>query len=149
MTEPLNSNTEPIKLPLRRLDGSLIGEDVELDSRVFGVPRNNHVLYLAVKAEMTNQRQGTRATLTKGLVSGGGRKPFNQKGRGTARSGSTRSPIWRGGGVIFGPQPQIFAMKLPQKVKRLARRIAFSVKCQAGAIDLVEDYQFEEPKTQR
>lgn len=148
MTEQ-TPNTEPITLPLRRFDGSLTGENVELDPRIFGVERNNHVLYLAVKTEQTNQRHGTRATLTKGLVSGGGKKPFNQKGRGTARSGSSRSPIWKGGGVIFGPEPHEFSMKLPRKVKQLARKIAFSVKRLAGAIELVEDFTFDEPKTKR
>jgi len=142
-------NTMPITLPLRRIDGSLTGENLTLDPRIFGVERNNHVLYLAVKTELTNQRHGTRATLTKGLVSGGGKKPFNQKGRGTARAGSSRSPVWRGGGTIFGPQPQTFSMKMPRKMKQLARRIAFSVKAAAGAIELVEDFKLDEPKTKR
>lgn len=138
-----------LKLPLKRIDGSNTGTDIELDSDIFGVPRNDHVLYLSVKAEMTNRRQGTRATLTRAMVRGGGRKPWRQKGRGAARAGTIRSPIWKGGGVTFGPQPQVFSMKLPRKVRRLARRIALSVKARDGFINIIEDFDLEQPKTKR
>lgn len=142
-----NSPMQSLKLPVMRLDGSSTGETVELDPRLFGLERNDHVLYLAVKTEMTNRRQGTRAIKGRSYVSGGGRKPWKQKGRGTARSGSTRSPIWRGGGTMHGPQPIDFQMKLPRKVKRLARRVALSVKAQNQSITLLEDFDFEKPKT--
>jgi large subunit ribosomal protein L4 len=138
-----------LKLPVKRLDGTLTGETIELDPRLFGLERNDHVLYLAVKAELSNRRQGTHATKTRALVSGGGKKPWHQKGRGTARSGSTRSPVWRAGGTMHGPQPHDHLLKVPVKVRRLARRVAFSVKAQSGCIDLVEDFDFNEPKTKR
>lgn len=136
-----------MKLPVYRTDGTASGEEVELDARLFGIPRNDHVLYLAVKTEMTNRRQGNHSTKTRAEVRGGGKKPFNQKGRGGARAGSIRSPIWRGGGVIFGPQPLDHSMKMPKKAKRLARRVALSVKAQTNAITLIEDFDFPQPKT--
>jgi len=138
-----------IQIPVRRLDGSPTGEQVTLDPEVFGLPRNDHVMYLAVKAELANRRQGTHATKTRALVSGGGRKPWKQKGRGGARAGSTRSPIWKGGGTMFGPQPHYYLQAVPAKVKRLARRTALSVKAQHGLIDLIEDFEFEAPKTKK
>ncbi len=136
-----------IKLPVKRLDGSLTGEEILLDPKVFGLPRNDHVMYLAVKAELTNRRQGTAATKTRALVSGGGRKPKKQKGSGGARAGSTRSPIWKGGGTMFGPQPHYYLEIVPAKVKRLARRVALSLKAQSGMLDLVEDFELDAPKT--
>ncbi len=136
------------KLPVRKIDGSPTGEQLDLDPRLFGLPRNDHVLYLAVKAEMTNQRQGTNSTKTRSEVRGGGRKPFRQKGRGAARAGTTRSPIWRSGGITFGPQPIDYSMKLPAKVKKLARKVAFSVKAQSGSIELLDDLTLDTPKTQ-
>jgi large subunit ribosomal protein L4 len=150
-TETLNPEQPPvvIKLPILRMDGSPTGEEVELNPRLFGLPRNDHVLYLAVKTELTNQRHGTHATQNRALVVGGGRKPFKQKGRGGARAGTIRSPLWRGGGKIFGPQPHAYEMKLPVKVKRLARRVAFSLKAQSGAISLLEDFDLAAPKTQK
>lgn len=137
----------PFKLPVRRIDGTPTGEELELDQRLFGLPRNDHVLYLAVKAELTNRRQGTHATRTRSMVRGGGRKPWNQKGRGAARVGTIRSPIWRSGGITFGPQPHAHSMNLPAKVKKLARRVALSIKAQAGAVQLVEDFDLDQPKT--
>ncbi len=138
-----------LKLPVNRMDGTPTGEEIELDPRLFGLPRNDHVLYLAVKTELKNRRQGTRSTLTRSMVRGGGRKPFRQKGRGGARAGTTSSPIWRGGGVTVGPEPQYFRMKLPAKVKKLASKVALSVKAQSGAITLVEDFDLDERKTTR
>jgi len=138
-----------VSLPVRRLDGSNTGESVALDPAVFGLPRNDHVMYLAVKAELANKRQGTHATKTRALVSGGGKKPWKQKGRGGARAGSNRSPVWKGGGTMFGPQPHYYLQTVPTKVKRLARRTALSVKAQGGFIDLVEDFDFNAPKTKR
>lgn len=136
-----------LKLPVYKHDGSTTGEEVELDPRLFGLERNDHVMYLAVKTEMTNRRQGTRKTKTRAEVSGGGRKPFKQKGRGGARAGSTRSPIWRHGGTIFGPKPIDFQMKLPHKVKILARKVALSIKATSGDIKVVTDIDMAAPKT--
>jgi len=138
-----------ISLQVKRLDGTPTGESVALEPTVFGLPRNDHVMYLAVKAELTNRRQGTVATKTRALVSGGGKKPKKQKGSGGARAGSTRSPIWKGGGTIFGPQPHYYFMDVPAKVKRLARKTALSVKAQGGLIDVIEDFDLETPKTKK
>jgi len=142
-----NKSPEPIKLILHRMDGSDTGKKIELDRRVFGLERNEHVLYLAVKAEMTNRRQGNSSSKGRSEVRGGGRKPFRQKGRGGARAGTNRSPIWRGGGITFGPQTKDYSMKLPRKVKRLARKIAYSVRAARDAIRLVEDIKLDQPKT--
>lgn len=138
-----------VKLPVKRHDGTPTGEEVLLDPRIFGLPRNDHVMYLAVKAELTNRRHGTVATKTRALVSGGGRKPWKQKGRGNARSGSTRSPVWKGGGTMFGPQPHFYYMEVPAKVKKLARKTALSVKAQGGSVEIIEDISFDLPKTKR
>ncbi|HQI49932.1 MAG TPA: 50S ribosomal protein L4, partial [bacterium] len=108
---------------------------------------NQHVLYLAVKTNAINLRQGTAATKTRGMVSGGGKKPWKQKGRGTARSGSSRSPIWRGGGTAHGPQPVVYEQKLPRKVKRLARISALSAKVKDAAVTVLEDFTLEAVKT--
>ncbi|MDP8228093.1 MAG: 50S ribosomal protein L4 [Candidatus Electryoneaceae bacterium] len=152
MTETTSDHTvstdeQSLKLPLHRTDGTSTGDEIQLDPRLFGLKRNDHVLYLAVKTEMANRRQGSSSSKTRSEVRGGGRKPFNQKGRGAARAGTIRSPIWRGGGVTFGPRPHEYLMKLPRKVKRLARRVALSVKAQSGAMVLVEDFEMSQPKT--
>ncbi len=147
MTTETTNEIVLTKLPVYRTDGTPSGEEVELDPRLFGLPRNDHVLYLAVKTEMTNKRQGNHSTKTRSEVQGGGKKPFKQKGRGAARAGSSRSPIWRGGGVIFGPKPQDYNMKMPRKAKRLARKVALSVKAQSNSITLIQDFDFEKPKT--
>lgn len=154
MTETVTTGNETmnagaLKLPLCRMDGTETGDMIDLDPRLFGVPRNDHVLYLAVKAEMTNRRQGNSSVKSRSEVSGGGRKPWRQKGRGAARVGTIRSPIWRGGGIIFGPKPHDFEMKLPKKVKRLARRVAFSVKALNNAISLIDEMKMDVPKTKR
>ena len=105
--------TELIKIPVYGMDGSKTGEEVELESGIFGLSRNDHLFYLAVKTEMTNRRQGTHSTKGRSEVRGGGRKPWRQKGRGAARVGTIRSPLWRGGGVIFGPKPTNHSMRMP------------------------------------
>lgn len=149
MTEQISAIVEPIKLPLRNFDGNETGEVIELYPDVFSLEKNDHVLYLAIKAEMAHRRQGTHSTLSRNAVHGGGKKPWRQKGRGTARSGTSRSPIWRGGGIVFGPHPHAYNIKLPRKVRQLAKKIALSVKAAGGFIDLVEDFSFEAPKTKR
>ena len=136
-----------MKLQVYKKDGALAGREIELSESVFGVEPNEHVIYLAVKTNLTNLRQGTVATKTRALVSGGGKKPWKQKGRGTARSGSSRSPIWRGGGTAHGPQPVVYEQKLPRKVKRLARISALSAKLRDEAIKVLEDFSVAEVKT--
>lgn len=150
MTDVINQETEnrtPLILPVLSKEGTPTGETVELDPRLFGLERNDHVLYLAVKTEMTNRRQGTRSTKDRSEVSGGGKKPWKQKGRGGARSGSNRSPVWRHGGTIFGPKPVDFQMKLPHKVRILARKVALSSKAQTGAISIITDLDMPKPAT--
>ncbi len=136
-----------MKLDVYKTDGSQEGSSVELAEDVFGIEPNDHVIYLAVKAYLASQRQGTHKTKERNEVSGGGRKPWNQKGRGSARAGTTRSPIWVGGGTIFGPKPRNYRQKLNKKVKRLARKSALSHKAIANQIMIVEDFNYETPKT--
>jgi len=136
-----------MKLKVYDTDGNPTGEEIELESSVFEIEPNDHAIALAVTAEMTNRRQGTRMTKSRSLVAGGGRKPWRQKGRGAARAGTIRSPIWRGGGTIFGPQPQDFKMRINKKVNKLARRSALSYKIKAGAVKIIADFNWEDGKT--
>ena len=136
-----------MKLDVYKIDGTKSGETIDLADGIFGVEPNDHVIYLAVKAYLANQRQGTHKSKERNEVRGGGRKPWRQKGRGTARAGTTRSPIWIGGGTIFGPKPRNYRQKLNKKVNKLARRSALSYKAKADQIMVVEDFNFEAPKT--
>lgn len=130
-----------------RKDGTKTGETVTLDPSIFEIVPNDHAIYMAVRSFMANQRQGTHQTKERGDVSGGGKKPFSQKKTGRARQGSSRSPLQVGGGTIFGPHPHDYVVKLPVKVKRLARKSAFSYKAKGGQIVVVEDFTFDAPKT--
>jgi len=123
-----------------------VGE-VELQEEIFGVPVRGHVLHEVVTWQRACRRAGTASTKSRGEVRGGGRKPWRQKGTGRARSGSTRSPIWRGGGVIFGPKPRSYAFTLPKKVRRLALKMALSSKLQAGQLLVLDEYPHTTPKT--
>ncbi len=136
-----------MKLDVYKIDGSQEGSSIELSEDVFGIEPNDHVIYLAVKAYLASQRQGTHKTKERSEVRGGGKKPWNQKGRGSARAGTTRSPIWIGGGTIFGPKPRNYRQKLNKKVSRLARKSALSHKAIANQIMIVEDFNYETPKT--
>lgn len=108
---------------------------------------NEAALHRSVVVFLANQRQGTHATKTRSAVSGGGRKPWRQKGTGRARQGSIRAAHWRGGGVVFGPSPRNYRMGLPRKVRRLARKSAFNARAREGAIHVIERFAFETPKT--
>lgn len=134
------------KLSVYNLAGQVTGE-IELNDQVFGVEFNEAVVHQAIVMQLANQRQGTSATKTRGMVRGGGRKPWKQKGRGRARCGSTRSPIWVGGGTTFGPQPRSYAKKMPRKARRLALCCALSAKVAAGEMVVVEGLTFDAPKT--
>ena len=136
-----------MKLDVYKIDGTQEGSSVELSEDVFGIEPNDHVIYLAVKAYLANQRQGTHKTKERSEVRGGGKKPWNQKGRGSARAGTTRSPIWVGGGTVFGPKPRNYRQKLNKKVNRLARKSALSYKASASQIVIVEDFNYDTPKT--
>lgn len=136
-----------MKLEVYKQDGTKSGETVELSKEIFEIEPNDHVIYLAVKAFLANQRQGTHKAKERSEVSGGGKKPWKQKGRGGARAGTTRSPLWVGGGSIFGPKPHSYRQKLNKKVLSLARKSALSYKAKANQIVVVEDFDFESPKT--
>ncbi len=136
-----------MKLDVYKIDGSKSGETIELADDIFAIEPNDHVIYLDVKAYLANQRQGTHKAKERSEVRGGGRKPWRQKGRGTARAGTTRSPLWVGGGTIFGPRPRSYRQKINAKVKKLARKSALSYKAKANQIIVVEDFDFETPKT--
>jgi len=127
-------------------NGSVTGQ-VELPDEVFNVEPSEHAMYLAVKAYLANQRQGTHKTKVRSEVSGGGRKPWKQKGRGTARSGSNRSPVWVGGGTIHGPRPHLYKQYLPTQMRRLARKSALSSRVQEQNFLIIEDMSFNEIKT--
>ena len=136
-----------MKLELYKTDGTSSTEKVELDDDIFGIEPNDHAIYLAVKAYLANQRQGTHKAKERSEVRGGGKKPWKQKGRGGARAGTIRSPLWVGGGTIFGPRPRNYRQNLPKKVKNLARKSALSYKVKDEQLYIVEDFNFEQPKT--
>jgi large subunit ribosomal protein L4 len=120
---------------------------VQLPEAAFGAPARPDVVYDALRSYMANQRQGTVATKTRSLVSGGGKKPWKQKGTGRARHGSIRSPIWVGGGTVFGPQPRDYSYQLPKKMRRLAIRSVLSDRARDGVVYVVDDIKFEKPST--
>lgn len=130
-----------------KIDGSKSGEKIELSESIFAIEPNDHAIYLDVKAYLANQRQGTHKAKERGEVRGGGKKPWKQKGRGGARAGTIRSPLWVGGGTIFGPRPRDYRQDLPKKVKQLARKSALSYKVKDEQLIVVEDFTFDKPKT--
>lgn len=134
------------KVPLYDMNGAQIGE-IELNDSIFGITPNEAVLYDFVKMQLANKRVGTASTKTRSEVSGGGRKPYRQKGTGRARAGSIRSPLWRGGGITFGPRPRDYSYRLPRKVRRLAMKSALSSKVIGENIIVVDALTFEEPRT--
>jgi len=138
-----------MQVDVYKIDGTKSGVMVELDPKIFEIEPNDHAIYQAVRSIQANKRQGTHKVKGRSEVSGGGRKPFKQKKTGRARSGSSRSGIWTGGGSIFGPTPHEYSVNLPMKVKRLARKSALSYKAKDGAIKVVEDFKFDEVKTKK
>jgi len=136
-----------MQLQVYKKDGTEAGRTIELSESIFAAEPNEHAVYLAVQAQRTNSRHGTVATKTRSMVSGGGKKPWKQKGRGTARSGSSRSPIWRGGGIVHGPQPHEYNYQLPKKEKKLARISVLSSKVTGESLKVLEDFSIEQAKT--
>jgi large subunit ribosomal protein L4 len=124
-------------------------DTVQLPDEWFGAEVNKSALYQATRAQRTNDRAGTASTRTRALVRGGGAKPWRQKGTGRARAGSNRSPLWKGGGTIFGPLPKTWHERVPQKVRRIAFTSALSDKAAEGLVRIVELETFDQPKTQR
>lgn len=133
---------------LYNMEGKEVGQ-VALTKEKWGVEPNVHVMHAGLLRQLANGRAGTRDTKTRGEVSGGGRKPWKQKGTGRARSGSIRSPLWKKGGVVFGPHPRDFSFALPRKVRRLALQSALALKIQDKKIVVVDVLKLEQPKTKR
>lgn len=136
-----------MKLDVLNIQGSKTGKQVDLPDEIFGIEPNDHVVYLAVKRYLANQRQGTHKAKERGEIAGSTRKIKRQKGTGTARAGSIKSPIFRGGGRIFGPRPRTYEQKINKKVKTLARKSALSSKAKAEEIMVLEDFTFDAPST--
>lgn len=135
-----------MELEVKDKNGKIVGS-IRVDEKILPEKENVHLLYLSVKSFLDNQRLGTVKTKTRGEVSGGGKKPWRQKGTGRARHGSIRSPIWRGGGVVFGPVPRCFYHALPKGEKRKSFLLALSEKIGKQALLVVEDINFQTPKT--
>ncbi|MGD0274913.1 MAG: 50S ribosomal protein L4 [Syntrophales bacterium] len=123
--------------------------ELELSDAVFGAEINEAVLYDVVKMQMASRRKGTAATKVRRDVSGGGKKPWRQKGTGRARAGTTRSPIWRGGGIVFGPHPKDYSFHIPKRVRKLALKSALSMKYRDSKLIILRDFPLEEIKTKR
>lgn len=138
-----------MKAAVLNINGQATGREVELPDSIFGIEPNKHVLYLAVKQYLANQRQGTHKAKEKGEVSYSTKKIKRQKGTGGARAGSIKSPVFVGGGRVFGPRPRDYSQKLNKKVKALARASAFSHKVKENALIVLEDFNFDTPKTKQ
>lgn len=136
-----------MELPILNKEGKEIGKNVTLSDSIFAIEPNDHAIYLDVKQYLANQRQGTHSSKHRGTVSGSTRKIKRQKGTGGARAGSIKSPVFVGGGRIFGPEPRDYGFKLNRKVKQLARRSALSHKAKAEAITVMENLVMDTPKT--
>ncbi|MCH4178905.1 MAG: 50S ribosomal protein L4 [Megasphaera sp.] len=134
------------KVSTYNITGAQTGE-IELNDNVFGVEVNEAVMRQAVLRQLANARLGTHSTKTRGVVRGGGRKPWKQKGTGRARAGSTRSPLWVGGGTIWGPHPRSYAQKMPRKARRLAVKSALSDKINTNELFVLDDMNLAAPKT--
>ena len=136
------------KVSVYNMEGKEVGT-IELNDAVFGVEVNEHLVHMAVVQQLANNRQGTQKAKTRSEVSGGGRKPWRQKGTGHARQGSTRSPQWTGGGVVFAPVPRDYSFKLNKKEKRAALKSALTSRVEAGKLIVVDELKFDEIKTKK
>jgi len=134
------------EIDIKDKNNSSVGK-LTLPETVFSVSTKQGTVHDSIVNYLANQRQGTHATKTKGLVSGGGKKPYKQKGTGRARAGSSRSPLWKGGGTVFGPQPRDYSYSLPKKAKKAALYGALSAKYADGEITVIDDMSFEKPRT--
>lgn len=136
-----------MELSVLNIKGEDTGKSVGLDDSIFGITPNEHAVYLDVKNYLANKRQGTAKTKEKSEISASTKKIKKQKGTGTARAGSMKSPLFRGGGTIFGPKPRTYGFKLNKKVKKLARKSVLTSRAQENAISVIEDFTFDKPKT--
>lgn len=137
----------PVRAPLHKADGSSAG-DIELPAP-FAERARDHLVYEVVQSQLAARRGGNAATKTRAFVSGGGKKPWRQKGTGRARSGSSRSPVWAGGATVFGPQPRSYEYRLPARARRVALRSVLADRSRSGSLHVVEDFGIAEPKTKR
>jgi len=133
-------------IALKDVEGKEVGE-VTLSDELFGMEPNPHAVHQVVRAQRAAARAGTASTKTRGRVRGGGSKPWRQKGTGRARAGSIRSPIWKGGGTVFGPTPRDYSFRVPRKMRRLAFRSALSAAVREDRITVVEDFSLDEPSS--
>jgi len=133
-------------LPVYDIEGKEV-DTIKLDAEVFDGSQNTDSLYQAIEAYKANQRKGLAATKTRGEVSGGGKKPWKQKGTGRARVGSTRSPLWRHGGVVFGPHPRDFSYEIPQKIKALALKTSLNTRLKENNLLVLDEFKVDAPKT--
>jgi len=136
-----------MKVAVLDINGKDTGRKVELSKDVFGIEPNDHAIYLDVKQYLANQRQGTHKSKERAEITGSTRKIKKQKGTGTARAGSIKSPVFRGGGRIFGPRPRSYSFKLNKNLKLLARKSALSIQAKEKNLVIIEDFNFESPKT--
>lgn len=136
-----------MEIKVKDIKGAETAKSVTLNDDVFGIEPNDHAIYLDVKQYMANQRQGTHKAKERGEVKGSTKKIKRQKGTGTARSGSIKNPLYRGGGRVFGPRPRKYGFKLNKKVKQLARKSALTYKAKENMITVLEDFNLEAPKT--
>ena len=128
-------------------NSGIVVDSIDIDSNVFDVKLNPSVVRQAVLAELTNLRQGTHSAKNRSAVRGGGKKPFKQKGRGVARAGTIRSPLWKGGGVVFGPEPHGYSHKMPKKMSKLARKSVISKRIKDGEVVVLDTIDIESKKT--
>jgi len=138
-----------MELSVLNIEGKETGRKVTLNDHIYGIEPSDHAIYLDVKQYLANQRQGTSKTKERAEIVGSTRKIKRQKGTGTARAGSIKSPIFRGGGNVFGPRPRNYGFKLNKKVKQLARKSALTYKAKENSIVVLEDFSFEAPKTKQ
>lgn len=137
-----------MELKIHKIDGTATGETIELPAALFDIEQpNQHAIYLSVVSEETARRQGTHDSLTRAMVSGGGRKPFRQKGTGNARQGTIRAPQYKGGGTVFGPEPRFYEKKVNRKVRILARKSALTIRARQDKVLVVEDFSWDAPTT--
>lgn len=136
------------KVSVYNIEGNKVG-DVELNDAVFGVEVNEHLVHMAVVSQLANKRQGTQSAKTRSEVSGGGRKPWRQKGTGHARQGSTRAPQWTGGGIVFAPKPRDYSFKMNKKEKNLALKSVLTSKVAEDKLIVLDSISFDEIKTKK
>ena len=143
----IRNSSEIMEVNVLNIEGKETGRKVKLDKSIFGIEPNDHVIYLDVKQHLANKRQGTHKSKERAEIKGSTRKIKKQKGTGTARAGSIKNPLFKGGGRVFGPTPRDYSQKVNKKVKRLARKSALSIKAKQNSIIVLEDIQWDAPKT--